>query len=230
MAHRARSAFEVDGLRKEMGGGRKEGCLQRKWEQWPLSALFHPLPPSLSHIERAQKVFGYINTPPQNVRTAEFLLLLSTYVESFFPKLNSPWKITTRDKNKPLPFKGDPLRVLMTGTGLCNKSKFAAIPRRRGMWCAKGGPGLRCLQEPGSELWSSQCVSTANHFQMGLWRFMSWVIAIPTHVQAWGPKEGEAELRAKRKIPNSPGIWVWVCLINLVPWRSVHEIGRWIIV
>lgn len=30
MAHRARSAFEVDELGNEMGGGRKEGGLQRK--------------------------------------------------------------------------------------------------------------------------------------------------------------------------------------------------------
>lgn len=149
MAHRARSAFEVEGLRKEMGGGRKEGCLQRKWEQWPLSALFHPLPPSLSHIERAQKVFGYINTPIQSVRT-QFLFLPNTFVQSFrnhpFPKINFPWKITTHDKNKPHPLNGDPLRVLMTGTGLCNKSKFAAIPHWSGMWCAEGGPGLCCLQ------------------------------------------------------------------------------------
>lgn len=138
------------GLRKEMGGGRKEGCLQRKWEQWPLSALFHPLPPFLSHIERAQKVFGYRNTPWQTVRTTEFLYLLNIFVESFrnhsFTKLNSPWKITTHDKNKPLPLNGDPLRVLMTGTGLCNKSNSAAIPHRSGIWCAEGGPGLCCLQ------------------------------------------------------------------------------------
>ncbi len=96
MAHRARSAFEVEGLRKEMGGGRKEGCLQRKWEQWPLSALFHPLPPSLSHIERAQKVFGYISTPTQTLRTSEFLFLTHTYVESLhnhsFPEITSPEK------------------------------------------------------------------------------------------------------------------------------------------
>lgn len=78
MANRARSAFEVDGLRNEMGGGRKEGCLQRKWEQWPLSALFHPLSPFLSHIERTQKVFECINTPVQNVRT-RLLISLGTH-------------------------------------------------------------------------------------------------------------------------------------------------------
>lgn len=71
-------------------------------------------------------------------------------LKPLFPKFNSPEKITTHDKNKPLPFSGDPLRVLMTGTGLCNKSKFAAIPPWRGMWCAEGGPGLCCLQSPDS--------------------------------------------------------------------------------
>lgn len=34
----------------------------------------------------------------------------------------------------------------MTGAGLGNKSTFAAIPHWRGMRCAKGGPGLCCLQ------------------------------------------------------------------------------------
>ena len=87
----------------------------------------------------------------------------------------------------------------------------------------KARPGLSA--EPGSKLWSCSCVSTANHFQMGLWRFMSWVIAIPTHVQARGPKEGEAQLRAGRKMPNSSGVWVWLCLINVVLWHSVYEIG-----
>lgn len=110
------------GLRKGTGGGRKEGCLQRKWEQWPLSALFHPLPPFLSHIERAQKVVGCRNTQRQTARAAEFLFLLNIYVESFFSQIKFPWKITTHDKNKPLPLNGDPLRGLMTGTGLCNKS------------------------------------------------------------------------------------------------------------
>ncbi len=155
MAHRPRSAFEVDGLRKEMGGGRKEGCLQRKWEQWPLSALFHPLPPSLSHIERAQKVFGYINTPPQNVRTAEFLFLLSTYIESLFPKLSSPEKLPPMTKINHFLSKETHWGFWWREQVCVTKSKFAAIPHRRGMRCAEGGPGLCCLREPGSKLWSS---------------------------------------------------------------------------
>lgn len=202
-----------------MGGGRKEGCLQRKWEQWPLSALFHPLPSlSVTYRKSTKGVWVYKYTSAE--RENRWILIFSAHIRRiapqsfffFFPELNPPEKKqnTTRDQNKPLPFNGDPLRVLMTGTGLCNKSKFAAIPHWRGMWCAEGQPGLCCLQR--SKLWSCECVSTANHFQMELWRFMSWVIAIPTHVCRLGvPKRGRLSSE-QREMPDSSGVWVLGCV------------------
>lgn len=43
----------------------------------------------------------------------------------------------------------------------------------------------------------------------------------------WGPEEGEAQLGAERKMPNSSGVWgVWVSLINFVRWHSVYETGN----
>lgn len=47
---------------------------------------------------------------------------------------------------------------------------------------------------------------------MGLWRFMSWVIAIPTHVQGWGPGEGGDSAWSREKdawLLGGPGVW-WV--------------------
>lgn len=77
MVHRARSAFEVDGLRKEMGGvGGWGGCLQRKREQWALSAPFHLLPTLVSHIEREPKLSGNKNTPTQKLKRAKSFLFL----------------------------------------------------------------------------------------------------------------------------------------------------------
>ena len=103
MAHRARSAFEVDGLRKEMGGGRKEGCLQRKWEQWPLSALFHPLPSlSVTYRKSTKGVWVYKYTSAERERTTGFLFPLHTYVGSlhnlffFSPEWNPPEKKPTK--------------------------------------------------------------------------------------------------------------------------------------
>lgn len=39
------------------------------------------------------------------------------------------------------------------------------------------------------------------------------------------PKRGEAQLRAEREMPNSSGVWVWMCLINLMLWHYVYENG-----
>lgn len=53
----------------------------------------------------------------------------------------------------------------MMGTGL------QLFPIERNVVCREGRPGLCCLQS--LETSFEAAVSTANHFQMGLWRFMS---------------------------------------------------------
>lgn len=108
--------------------------------------------PSLSVTYRSSTkgvwVYKYTNAQCES----RWVLIPYEYIRGIiqkplFPKLHSPEKLPPMTKINHFLSMESPLRVLMTGTGLCNKSKFAAPPLHwRGMWCAEGGPGLCCLQ------------------------------------------------------------------------------------
>lgn len=176
------------------------------------SPLTHPL---LSRIEKAQKVSWIINTHKLGMRERQPLNYFipaehgcSSGPQSSFCRIKTPLK-----NHSPLPFDGDPLRVLMTGTGSCNKSTFAATPLcpplprlERNLMCRRRA--RPALQSPGPSFEAASVFQQLTTFRWWLWRFMSWVIAIPTHVLDWGPRKGQAELRVEREMPNSSGVRV----------------------
>lgn len=75
-----------------------------------------------------------------------------------------------------------------------NKGPFAAILNLWGIEWAGFEPACSVCR-PHPSLWSRQCVSTANHFQLWLWSFTAWIITVRTHVWAWGPNRGRVSAR-----------------------------------
>lgn len=142
MAHRARSAFEVDGLRKEMGGGKKRRLPS---EEMRTVASFSTVSSSPSLFVTYRKSTKGVSEHKYTDAECENGWILLEHVWKKIIQKISQNLIHLKyhhpmTENKPLPFNGDPLRVLMTGTGLFNKSKVCShSPLERNVMCRKEG-------------------------------------------------------------------------------------------
>lgn len=148
MVHRARSAFEVDGLRKEMGGGKKRRSPSEEMRTVASFSTVSSSPSTSVTYRKSTKAvlkYKYTNAECENRR----VLFLSpehtcrSIPQSFFSQIKLHWNITTRDKNKPLPFKGDPWRVWWREQVCVTKASSGPLPigeefdvQKEGQTCA----------------------------------------------------------------------------------------------